>query len=168
MQIHLIAIGQKMPSWISTGYNEYAQRLPPQCALKLIEIPAEKRNKNTNTKKALEKEGTRMLSVIPKNAVVIAMDINGQYWDTPKLAKRLDDWMHDGRDIALLIGGADGLDPACKQISAFSWSLSALTFPHPLVRVLLAEQLYRAWSILNNHPYHRGDVKIRTNINEHS
>jgi len=157
MKIHLIAIGQKMPSWITTGYNEYARRLPAECALNLIEVTAEKRNKNTNTKKALEKEATRMLSAIPKNVLVISMDIAGQKWDTPKLARHLDDWMHEGRDIALLIGGADGLGQSCQLRSEYSWSLSSLTFPHPLVRVLLAEQLYRAWSILNNHPYHRGE-----------
>jgi len=157
MQIYLIAVGQKMPLWISTGYSDYAQRLPPECTLKLIEIPAEKRNKSTNIKKALQKEGERILSAIPKNTLVIVMDIKGQYWDTPQLAERLNNWMHDGRDITLIVGGADGLDQACKLKSESSWSLSPLTLPHPLVRVLLAEQLYRAWSILNNHPYHRGD-----------
>ena len=157
MQINLIAIGQKMPSWVNEGYKEYAQRMPPECVLKLIEIPAEKRNKGSNTKKTLKKEAERLLSAVPKNALVIAMEIKGQAWDTNQVATRMNDWMHDGRDIALLVGGPEGLDQSCKQQAELLWSLSPLTLPHPIVRVVLAEQLYRAWSILRNHPYHRGD-----------
>ncbi len=123
-------------------------------ALELIEIPAGKRGKNADIKRILDKEGEQMLAAAGKNRIV-TLDIPGKPWDTPQLAAELERWKLDGRDVSLLIGGPEGLSPACKAAAEQSWSLSALTLPHPLVRVLVAESLYRAWSITTNHPYHR-------------
>lgn len=156
MLINIIAVGKKMPAWIIDGYNEYAQRMPKECSTKLIEVNAEKRNKNSATKEITRKEAERILSVLPKNALIITLDIKGQSWSTEQLADKLESWRQSGRDIAIIIGGPDGLDQECRKIADQSWSLSALTLPHPLVRLVLSEQLYRAWSILQNHPYHRG------------
>lgn len=155
MQIHLLAVGTRMPDWVTQGYEEFAKRLPPECRLRLVEIPAGKRGKGADLNRLIKEEGERMLAAIPKGARVIALDVQGDAWATAQLAQRLDEWRHDGRDIALLVGGPDGLAPPCLERAAERWSLSKLTFPHPLVRIVIAEQLYRAWSILQNHPYHR-------------
>ncbi len=155
MQIHLVAVGQKMPQWVNEGYSEFAKRLPQECRLKLHEIPAGKRGKNSDIKRILQREGERMLAVLPKDCLVIALDVQGQSWSTEKLSSQVNQWMQGGRDIVLLVGGPEGLDPSCLSRAQQSWSLSPLTLPHPLVRVILAEQIYRAWSILANHPYHR-------------
>lgn len=156
MRINLVAIGQKMPSWITEGYKEYAQRMPHECSVNLIEVAAEKRSKNTDLKSVVNKEGKRLLAAIPKNALIIAMQITGQPWSTEQLSDHMQDWMHDGRDIALLVGGPEGLADSCSQQADLSWSLSPLTLPHPMVRVIISEQLFRAWSIIKKHPYHRG------------
>jgi 23S rRNA (pseudouridine1915-N3)-methyltransferase len=155
MQIHLIAVGNRMPVWVSQGYEEFARRMPPECRLNLIEIPAAKRTKAAEITRLLVQEGKRMLEALPKNVLVVALDVNGQRWDTEQLAQQLDSWMHEGRDVALLVGGPEGLAPACRQQAERSWSLSPLTFPHPLVRIIVAEQLYRATTILKHHPYHK-------------
>lgn len=155
MHIHLIAVGHRMPAWVEQGFNEYAKRLPPECSLELIEISAGKRGKSADLVRVMEKEGQQMLTAIPKGAMVVALEVTGKQWDTPQLAEKLGQWMQDGRDVALLVGGPEGLAPECLARAEGKWSLSALTLPHPLVRVVLAEQLYRAWSIRNNHPYHR-------------
>lgn len=155
MRIHLIAVGQRLPDWIVRGYEEYAKRMPPECRLELVEIGPGQRGRKLDPKRAMDAEGERQLAAIPKGALVIALDERGQSWDTPEVARRLGGWLGEGRDVALLVGGADGLAPACRERAELSWSLSKLVFPHPLVRVILAEQLYRAWSLLNNHPYHR-------------
>jgi 23S rRNA (pseudouridine1915-N3)-methyltransferase len=123
--------------------------------LNLIEIPAAKRTKAADIKRLLAQEGERMLEALPKNVLVVALDVSGHRWDTEEVAQQLDAWMHEGRDIALLLGGPDGLAPACRQQAERSWSLSPLTFPHPLVRIIVAEQLYRATTILKHHPYHK-------------
>jgi 23S rRNA (pseudouridine1915-N3)-methyltransferase len=156
MRIYLISVGQRMPVWIAEGYAEYAKRLPPECALKLVEIDPLRRGKTTVPAVARGDEGRRMLLALPKGAGVVALDGGGQNWSTEQLAQHLRTWLAAGRDCALLIGGADGLAPECLSRADQRWSLSALTFPHPLVRVIVAEQLYRAWSLLNGHPYHRG------------
>lgn len=156
MQIHLIAVGNRMPGWITTGFAEYAKRLPRECALKLVEIPPAKRSRAGDLKRAIRQEGERILAAIPKDARVIALEVDGRPWSTPQLAEQLNGWLAAGRDLALLVGGADGLDAACRQRADQLWSLSTLTLPHPLVRVILAEQLYRAWSFSVGHPYHRG------------
>jgi 23S rRNA (pseudouridine1915-N3)-methyltransferase len=156
MKIHLIAVGSKMPSWVSTAYQEYAKRLPRECALRLLEIPAAHRGKGAPAAKIKQQECQRIEAAIPAGAVVIALDERGDSWSTRELAARLRQWLQDGADIALLVGGADGLSPQCLERAGASWSLSPLTLPHPMVRVIVAEQLYRAWSLLQGHPYHRG------------
>jgi len=155
MNIHLIAVGEKMPRWVQDGYGEYAKRLPAECALKLVEIAPGKRGKNADIARAMRDEGERMLAAIPKGARVIALEVNGREWATEQLATQLEGWLAGGQDIALLVGGPEGLTGDCRRRADQLWSLSPLTLPHPLVRVLLAEQLYRAWSILRGHPYHR-------------
>lgn len=155
MNIHLIAIGERMPRWVNDGYHEYAKRLPAECALNLVEIPAGKRGKNADVARITRDETERMLNAVPRGAYVIALEVGGRSWSTAQLAQQLDDWMSSGRDLALLVGGPDGLGEPARSRAAQLWSLSPLTLPHPLVRVVLAEQLYRAWSILRNHPYHR-------------
>ncbi len=144
-----------MPSWVETGYQEYAKRLSQDCRLQLIEIEAEKRGKNADIKRITYNEGERMLAAIPKNNHIIALEVRGKQWDTPTLAQQIQRWQLDGRDISLLIGGPEGLAPACLAKAEQQWSLSLLTLPHPLVRVIVAEQIYRAWSLLKGHPYHR-------------
>lgn len=155
MIINLIAVGRHMPDWVSAGYEEYAKRLSHDCKLNLIEIEAGKRGKNADIKKILNDEGERMLSAIPKNNLVIAMEINGKQWDTPVLAQQLQQWQMAGRGVSLLIGGPEGLAESCLAKAEQKWSLSLLTLPHPLVRIIVAEQLYRAFSLLKGHPYHR-------------
>jgi 23S rRNA (pseudouridine1915-N3)-methyltransferase len=155
MHIHLIAVGTRMPAWVTEGYREYARRLPPECSLRLVEIPACKRRKTLSTEGIREEEGRQLLAAIPGQALVIAMDVSGKPWSTQGLAERLQGWLQGGRDIALLVGGADGLSPACLARADLRWSLSAHTLPHALVRVVLAEQVYRAWTLLTGHPYHR-------------
>lgn len=155
MHIRLIAIGTKMPAWVDEGYQEYAKRMPPECALKLVEIPAEKRTKNSDIKKILYTEGQKILDAIPKGEPFIALDINGRKWDTVQFAEELKQWKTCGHNIHLVIGGPEGLSPECIEKASRRWSLSPLTFPHPLVRIILAEQLYRAWSLLTHRPYHR-------------
>lgn len=155
MRIQLIAVGNRMPSWITEGFNEYAKRMPPECRLELVEITAGQRGRKLDPARAMQAEGERQLAAVPKGALVVALDERGRNWDTPEIAQRLGHWLGEGRDVALLVGGADGLAPACRDRAELSWSLSRMVFPHPLVRVILAEQLYRAWSLLNNHPYHR-------------
>ena len=144
-----------MPSWVEAGYEEYARRLPPECRLQLQEIEPGPRGKGKSIDRAREQEGQRLLQSVPKGAAIIALDEKGERWSTERVAGQLDTWLGGGRDLALLVGGPDGLSGACIDAAERCWSLSPLTFPHPLVRVILAEQLYRAWSLLKGHPYHR-------------
>lgn len=155
MKLCLIAVGTKMPDWVQTGFNEYARRFGRDMPLELIEIAAGKRGKNADIKRILELEGEKMLAAVPKGCRIVTLEVTGDNWSSPQLAQRLEQWQQDGRDVALLIGGPEGLSPACIAASEAKWSLSALTLPHPMVRVVLAEALYRAWSISTNHPYHR-------------
>jgi 23S rRNA (pseudouridine1915-N3)-methyltransferase len=144
-----------MESWVDHAYQEYSKRLPHPCSLKLIEIPTEKRSKHSNIDKIMQREGERLLNAVPKDTHTITLDIKGHSWTTKVLAQQMDKWLQSGRDVACLVGGPDGISEECKAKVDESWSLSNLTLPHPLVRVVVAEQLYRAWTILNNHPYHR-------------
>ncbi len=155
MNIYLISVGNRMPRWVVEGYEEYAKRLPGECALQLIEIAPGHRGKNADTARTLRDEGERMLKAVPKGCRIVALDVLGRAWSTEQLSERLAQWMADGPDLALLVGGPEGLAPDCLQAAELSWSLSSLTMPHPLVRVVVAEQLYRAWSLMRNHPYHR-------------
>lgn len=155
MQIHLLAVGTKMPVWVDSGFREYAGRLPPQCALRLVEVAARPRTKGADTRKITQMEGERLLAAVPEGAHVIALERTGRAWSTQTLANQLEGWMHEGGDIALLVGGPEGLAQDCIDAAGQRWSLSALTFPHALVRVIIAEQIYRAWSIIRGLPYHR-------------
>ena len=155
MNIYLISVGNRMPRWVVEGYEEYAKRLPSECALKLIEIAPGHRGKNADTERTLRDEGERMLKAVPKGCRIVALDVLGKAWSTEQLSARLEQWMADGPDLALLVGGPEGLSRGCLDAAGQRWSLSPLTMPHPLVRVVVAEQLYRAWSLMRNHPYHR-------------
>jgi 23S rRNA (pseudouridine1915-N3)-methyltransferase len=155
MRMVLIAVGTRMPAWVEDGYAEYARRMPSECRLELCEIPAVVRGKSVDPRRAVRQEGERMLKAVPRGSLVVALDVQGQMHSTASLASVLQEQMGSGRDLALLVGGADGLAPECLQRAEQKWSLSRLTFPHPLVRVILAEQLYRAYSYSRNHPYHR-------------
>ncbi len=143
-----------MPDWVQQGYSEYAKRLPRECELVLKEITPDKR-RGGDVARITQDEGARMLLALPPRAHVVALDIPGRPWTTPDLAKALQRWLGNGQPVALLVGGPEGLSDAVREKAQESWSLSPLTFPHPLVRVIVAEQLYRAWSLINNHPYHR-------------
>lgn len=155
MRIQLLAAGTRLPSWINSGFIEYAERLPPECRLWLKEIPLSARPRGGNAVKAMAEEGARMLAVMPADARVIALDVRGRSFSTEELAKQMTQWLRDGRDLVLLIGGPDGLAADCLERAELTWSLSPLTLPHGLARVVVAEQLYRAWTILQGHPYHR-------------
>ena len=155
MNIHLIAVGQRMPGWVSEGFEEFSKRLPAECRLILQEIPAGKRGKNADLERLRRQEGEKMRAAIPRSAHVVALEVRGKPWSTEQLSRQLHQWMGGGQDIALLIGGPEGIDPELSQGADEYWSLSPLTLPHPLVRVVIAEQIYRAWSILKGHPYHR-------------
>jgi len=155
MQIQLVAVGTRMPGWVTEGYEKYAKRLPRECELVLKEIAPAKRGKNADIARLTDDEGERMLAALPRDAHIVALDVAGKEWSTEDLAEALARWLQNGRDVALLVGGPDGLSPACLKRANQRWSLSKLTFPHPVVRIIVAEQIYRAWSILQHHPYHR-------------
>lgn len=155
MHIFLIAVGTRMPQWVQNGYEEYAKRLPRECQLVLREIEPAKRSKATSILQMREAEAKRILNAIPKGAIVVALDVAAKELSTEELAGKLEQWMSSGQDIAMLVGGPDGLDDSVLQLAAQRLSLSKLTFPHPIVRVIVAEQIYRAWSVTQNHPYHR-------------
>lgn len=144
-----------MPAWVTEGYREYARRLPRECTLSLTEIPLGQRPRSGPVQRAVGEEGKRMLAAMGAGQRIIALDVGGRGWSTEQLAEQLQLWLRDGRHVGLLVGGPDGLAPDCLQRAEQRWSLSPLTLPHPLVRVVLAEQLYRAWSLLSGHPYHR-------------
>lgn len=155
MKIHLLAVGTRMPAWVSAGYMEYARRMPPDCRLELSEIPAGQRGKNADTERIIRLEGKKLLSKAPGGSQLTALDVAGKAWSTGQLAQQLENWMQQGSDMTLLVGGPEGLHRDCLDAAWQHWSLSPLTFPHPLVRVIVAEQLYRAVSLLRGHPYHR-------------
>jgi len=155
MQLLVAAVGQRMPGWVSEAWIEYARRMPPGLRLSLREISLAKRGKNADTKRLTATESTALYEAMPTRARVIALVVRGQSWSTEKLAANLQDWMGDGRDVGFMIGGPDGIAHDIMQNADSRWSLGPLTLLHPLVRVVLAEQLYRAWTITQNHPYHR-------------
>lgn len=155
MRIRLIAVGTKMPGWITEGFEEYQKRLNQDVTLELVEIAAGKRGKNADVERITDKEGEQMLAAVHPSDYIITLDVLGKRLSTEKLAQQLEKLLQQGNHVSLLIGGPEGLAPQCRSKARESWSLSDLTLPHPLVRVLIAEQLYRAWSILKGHPYHR-------------
>lgn len=155
MQINLIAVGDRMPEWVKSSYQEYSKRLPADYRLHLIEIPAPKRTKSMAIKHIVAEEGVKLLGAAEPSCPLIALDRKGRSFSTEDLAKKIANWHDVYPYINLLVGGPEGLSNACIDQAQEIWSLSALTFPHPLVRVILAEQIYRAWSILAHHPYHR-------------
>jgi 23S rRNA (pseudouridine1915-N3)-methyltransferase len=159
MQLVIAAVGHKMPAWIEAGFNEYAKRMPPECRILLKEIKPVERSGSKTAETAMALERTRIEAVIPKGARVVALDEHGKDVTTVHLSQHLLQWQQNGSDVTFVIGGADGLDAAFKKRADMLIRISSLTLPHGLVRVLLAEQLYRAWSITQNHPYHRASLK---------
>jgi 23S rRNA (pseudouridine1915-N3)-methyltransferase len=155
MQLIIAAVGHKMPAWIETGFQEYAKRMPPECKLVLKEIKPIDRASNKNAEAVMAQERTRIEAVLPKGGRMIALDERGQDLTTMQMSQLLTQWQQQGGDVTFVIGGADGLDVDLKKNADMLIRISSLTLPHGLVRVLLAEQLYRAWSITQNHPYHR-------------
>lgn len=158
MKIRLLTIGQKMPDWVQTGFDDYFKRIQPFVQTQLVELPMAKRGKNdsdTDIHKYCIQEGISILQALKPQEQLIALEVGGRRLSTEKLALTMQDWMQEGQDIALAIGGPDGLSDEVRQKAKWHWSLSELTLPHPLVRIILIEQLYRAVSIINNHPYHR-------------
>lgn len=155
MKLKLIAAGTRLPSWVNAAFADYAARLPRECRLELTQVPLSRFRRSGDVARAVRDEGQRMLAAVSGADHVVALDVEGRPFDTAGVADLLDAWQHGGRDVVMLIGGPDGLAPECMERSRMRWSLSPLTLPHGLVRVLLAEQLYRAWTILQGHPYHR-------------
>lgn len=154
MKLKVIAVGHKMPDWITAGCNEYIKRMPRELTIEIIEIKPDKRSSDKKNPAVQEAEAKRILKVVNKDFLV-ACDENGEEKTTLQLASKLKSWQEMGRDVSIAIGGADGLDPALIKQADWCWSLSKLTLPHAFVRILLAEQLYRAHSVIQNHPYHR-------------
>ncbi len=154
MKLNIISVGHKMPDWVELACAEYIKRMPREAIIEIIEIKPEKRAAGNNTENIQSLEAKRILNAVEKD-YLIALDERGDSATTLQLAARMSNWLTFGRDIALVVGGADGLHETVKQRADWMWSLSKLTLPHAMVRVLLTEQLYRAHSVINNHPYHR-------------
>ena len=156
MRLILVAVGERIPSWVEQGFKDYAGRLRRPMTLELIEIPASRRSRNSNIPALVRAEGKRLLAAVPVGWQIIALDSGGRQYDTVALAERFRCWIDDAYNAALLVGGPDGLSNEVLNQADEIWSLSALTFAHSLVRVVVAEQVYRASSILQGLPYHRG------------
>lgn len=155
MVIHFITVGQKMPKWVQDGYAEYAKRLPKACSIKLVELPMAQRGKTNSVDRMKAEEAKRILEAIPKGARMVVLDEHGKQVTTKGLAEKLEEWLGGGQDVALIVGGPDGLQKELIDQAQWKWGLSNLTLPHPMVRILVVEQIYRAWSVIQNHPYHR-------------
>ncbi|MGD8782786.1 MAG: 23S rRNA (pseudouridine(1915)-N(3))-methyltransferase RlmH [Thioalkalispiraceae bacterium] len=155
MRIQIIAIGDRMPGWVQQAFNEYIKRIGAGLTVELVEISPEKRGKASNLDRIMEKEAARMRQTIPRGNFVIALDKEGKLWSTEQLAENVAAWQQDGRNISILIGGPEGMHSDLLREADVCVSLSAMTFPHPVVRIILAEQLYRTYSILSHHPYHK-------------
>jgi 23S rRNA (pseudouridine1915-N3)-methyltransferase len=154
-RISIVAVGKRMPDWIQTGFAEYKKRLSQDVTLELIEVTPAHRTRSSVTHKLRQQEAQSILAALPAHSHVIALDETGKRQTTMQLSARMQDWIDQGMSVSLIIGGADGLDESVLSAAQERWSLSDMTLPHALVRVVLAEQLYRAWTILKNHPYHR-------------
>lgn len=155
MKLIIASVGHKTPDWIMAGFNEYAKRMPREAQISLLEIKPEPRTTGKTTMQIMQAEAQRIFTALPQNCLRIALDEHGIQPTTKQLAAQMQDWMREGRDIAFIIGGADGLHESVKQQAQHLLALSSLTLPHAVVRVILAEQLYRAYSLMHNHPYHR-------------
>ncbi len=155
MKCRLLAAGTRLPEWVNTGFKEYQKRLRTPLCLELEEIAVATRRKGEDSMRAVIREGELMQAALRRDDFVVAMEIKGNPMSTEQLSQWLSGQLREGRSLALLIGGPDGLAPACRARANFSWSLSPLTLPHALTRVIVAEQLYRAISYLAGHPYHR-------------
>ena len=156
MKARLIAVGDRAPAWVADGFAEYQKRLSHWLPLELVEIEPGLRGKGRDAVRATSDEGARVLAALPKSATVVALDGRGKPWSSEQLAQRLEHWRAQGRDLALLVGGPEGHAPQIISRADEQWSLGPLTLPHMLVRLVVAEQLYRAAAVLANHPYHRG------------
>ena len=159
MQLLIAAVGHKMPAWIEAGFQEYAKRMPAECRLVLKEIKPVERTSGRSAETVMAQERTRIEAALPKSSRMIALDEHGLTLTTLQLAEHLEQWQQAGGDVTFVIGGADGLDAGFKKNADMLLRISSMTLPHGLVRVLLAEQLYRAWSITRNHPYHRATLQ---------
>jgi 23S rRNA (pseudouridine1915-N3)-methyltransferase len=155
LRLTLLSVSNRQPAWVDDGAEEYAKRLRGRCALELKVLPLSRRSASTPVERAIHDEGERMLAAVPPGAHVVALLEKGKPWSTQELAAKLAAWMQRGAPVFLLVGGPDGLSAECVARANERWSLSNLTLPHGLVRVVVAEALYRAWSVLENHPYHR-------------
>jgi 23S rRNA (pseudouridine1915-N3)-methyltransferase len=156
MRLRVLAVGQKMPDWVEQGIAEYSRRMPRECRVDWVDIPLARRGKGAAYLDR-DKEGQAILAKLAPDDYVVALDVGGKDVTTEGIASKLQDWQMQGSRVALLIGGPDGLAPDLLTAASESWSFGRVTLPHPLVRVILAEQLYRAWSITVGHPYHRGE-----------
>ncbi len=155
MHIRLLAVGDRQPAWVNDAYESYAERLPREWKFRLDTIPTVRRSKSDKSRQPMEAEGEKVLARLRDVEQVVLLDERGKALSSNALAAKLTDWQRDGRDLCLVIGGPDGVSDACRQRADFTWSLSAMTLPHGLERVLVAEALYRAWSMNSGHPYHR-------------
>jgi len=155
MKAKLIAVGERAPDWVATGFADYQKRLSHWLPLELVEIAAGVRGKGRDAARAMADEGGRVLAALPKQAHVVTLDGRGKPYSSEQLAQRVEAWRQQGRDLAFLIGGPEGHSPEVSASAGESWALGPLTLPHMLVRLVVAEQLYRACSLLANHPYHR-------------
>lgn len=155
MKLHFIAVGTRMPSWVDAGFNEFSRRMPREMPLQLTEIKAEPRTTGKTVTAMLSAEAARIEAALPSNCRRVILDERGKAYTTTELSARLEAWQSGGQDVALIAGGPDGLAPELKQQADEMLRLSSLTLPHALVRPLLAEALYRAWTVLCHHPYHR-------------
>jgi 23S rRNA (pseudouridine1915-N3)-methyltransferase len=155
MQLTVAAIGQRMPAWVQTPWKEYARRFGRGVSLELKELPMARRSRNPDIAALCQSEGESLLAAVPSGHRVVALDQRGEQWSTAELAQQLENWMREEHGVCFLVGGPDGLPQPCRIQARNVWSLGRLTLPHPLVRIILAEQLYRAWAITQNHPYHR-------------
>jgi 23S rRNA (pseudouridine1915-N3)-methyltransferase len=155
LKITVITLGDKMPDWVTKGTNEYSKRFTENICLKLIEIPLTRRAKSSDLTRIIEKESALIKEALPNQARIIALDIKGQSFSSEELAEKMTQLQHTSSHLCFLIGGPEGLSPNLLSQSDERWSLSRLTLPHPLVRILLLETLYRAWTMIHNHPYHK-------------